>query len=287
MHDFRRINGSPYDYRMLYEKVGKVKELYDWLNVNADITVFKYENSDDELLQELRRIILKERTTDRDIVRKAGGKDRSVYEKRFGSWSNAVKLAGISNVEKTLIKYFDNYNREEPIHFLKNNIGKNGDFTSEQYDIINKSSKVDFDKDLIRNTINYSYIKRNFKTVSILLIACGKEPNVTYCSGNKYISKDNHTCDSGKEIIIDNFLYENNIPHEVHINYPNSNFICDFKVKDVFIEYAGLMEKKKYRKDIDRKIEFCKNNNIKQIILYDTNKENLNNLRVALESDLH
>ena len=286
IRDLYKYKGCPYDKSSILREYGNLSNLYKKLNI--DRKVVGYDNiSDDELLAKLKYFVIKYRTTDRDILKKKGLYDRSVYERRFKTWSNALKLSGIDNSTKVLIKYFENYNGEDYIKFLKDNIGEYGDFTSEQYDIINKASKVAFDKDLIRKTINYSYIKRNFKTVSILLIACGKEPTVTYCSGNKYIAKDRHECDSSKEVIIDNFLYENNIDHEIHTNYPNSNFKCDFKVNDIFIEYAGLMDKKKYSNDIRKKIEFCKNNNIKQIILYNTKKETLSNLKVALESDLH
>lgn len=284
LRDLYVNKGCPYNKNSILREYGNLSNLYNKLKINRK--TFGYDNiSDEELLNTLKELVIKYRTTDRDILRQKGLYDRSVYERRFKTWSNALKLSGVDNSLKTILKYFDNYNGENYIVFLKNNIGKNGDFTSEQYDIIDKASKVNYDKQLIRTTINYSYLKRNFKTVSILLIACNKEPTVNYCSGNKYISKDGHICDSGKEVIIDDFLYDNNIAHEIHCKYPNSNFKCDFKIGNLYVEYAGLMDKKRYTKDINKKIEFAKNNNIKQIILYNTSQKDLDNLRVALESD--
>lgn len=57
-------------------------------------------------------------------------------------------------------------------------------------------------------------------------------------------AKDGHICDSKREAIIDDWLYENNIPHEVHKNIPTTSYFSDFLVqhegKDFYIEYDGL-----------------------------------------------
>lgn len=284
LRDLYKYKGCPYNKDTILKEYGNLSNLYSILNLERKGA--GYNNiSDEELLKILKEYVLKFRTTDRDILRNNGLYDRSVYENRFKSWSKALKLAGINNSVKTLIKYFNNYNGENYIEFLKSTIGDGEDFTPEQKDIMTKASLVDYDKDKIRNSINYNYIKRNFITVSILLIACGEEPNVTYCSGNSYISKDNHKCDSSKEVTIDNFLYNNNINHSVHELYPNSNFKCDFKIKNIYIEYAGLTDKLNYKKDIERKIKFAKDNNINQIVIYDTDINTLNNLKAALLSD--
>ena len=278
LRDLYRYKGCPYSKETILNEYGNLNVLYEKLNISRKSV--GYNNiSDEKLLKELFESVIKYKTTDRDILRQNGLYDRTVYEKRFNSWSNSLKLAGINNTVKTLLKYFDNYQGQNPIQFLKQEIGVNNEFTKIQLSLMNKAKELGYDSNKIRKSINYKVIKENFITVSLILIACGKEPTTNYCSGNKYIANDNHVCDSNCEVIIDNYLSSHNILHEVHKKYPNSKMKCDFYINDTYVEYAGLMEHKKYQLKIQKKIEFAKENNLKQIIIY---KKDLNRLSELL-----
>lgn len=280
--------GCPYGKEIILKEYGNLSNLYEKLNINRK--ELGYDNvSNDQLLKILKEYVIRFRTTDRDILRKNGLCDRSVYERRFNSWSNALELAGIDNSTKVLLTNFDNYKGEDPISFLKEEIGRNNEFTNVQLDIIGKALSVNCDCKLIRKIIRYDVIQRHFKKLSVLLISCGVQPNLTYCSGNSYIAKDGHICDSNLEVEVDNFFFDNNITHEVHVRYPkskligyqDSKFICDFKVNDIYIEVAGL-NNDKYINDIERKKKYAEDNYMKLEILYDTKTDSLEGLRVKL-----
>ncbi len=89
-----------------------------------------------------------------------------------------------------------------------------------------------------------------------------KVANLMNCKNRLFISSDGHYLESGLELIFDEFLFENNIAHEVH------GFICegkpyryDFKIGDVYIEIWGYHKnslKKRlveYNKKRDKKEE--------------------------------
>ncbi len=91
------------------------------------------------------------------------------------------------------------------------------------------------------------------------------------------MANDGHMCDSKGEATVDNWLHELNIPHEVHVTYPNSKKQCDFKVNDIYIEYAGMYNQDDTRPIIQRyncllkkKLAFIKENNLKYIVVYNT-----------------
>jgi hypothetical protein len=52
---------------------------------------------------------------------------------------------------------------------------------------------------------------------------------------------DGHKCDSFTEKIIDDWLFENKIDHQIHVPYPDfPEFRCDFLINGVFVEFFGL-----------------------------------------------
>jgi len=54
-------------------------------------------------------------------------------------------------------------------------------------------------------------------------------------------SLDGHALKSQYEVEFDNFLYENNIPHEVDCEItPDRKIRCDFKIGDAFVEIWGF-----------------------------------------------
>lgn len=84
---------------------------------------------------------------------------------------------------------------------------------------------------------------------------------------------DGHLCDSISELLIDNWLYKNKIPHERNACYPSTNHKADWKIfykeKQIFVEYFGLAnDSPRYDRCIKEKLELCNKNNISLIAIY-------------------
>lgn len=272
LRDLYIHKGCPYSKSLLLKQYENLSVIYDLIGEDRCITSRIVDKDKEQLANELKNAIYSLRTTDRDMLRKKFHiNDRSVYERVFGSWSNALEYIGFDNRNRTLMLYFKNYNGENPIEFLKNEIGVDGNFTKEQLELI-KSPKPGIRK-----------IRKLFATKTIFDVACGKTPNSIRGVTMKHLAKDGHYCDSEREMIVDNWLFDNGYNHEVHITYPNSNMICDFKIKDVYIEYAGYCkgEGKRietYNEKLQKKIQYAKDNNIKLLIVYKTDNKSLEKL---------
>jgi hypothetical protein len=100
----------------------------------------------------------------------------------------------------------------------------------------------------------------------------------------KHLSLDGHKCDSFAELIIDNWLYQNNIPHQIHIRYPNSPMSSDFLIDEIRIEFIGLEgQLKKYDHLLKRKRDLTKKQNLKVIEIYPQDLFPKNNLDKKLK----
>jgi len=78
---------------------------------------------------------------------------------------------------------------------------------------------------------------------------------------------DGHLCDSVSELLIDNWLYKNNVPHTRDASYPTTHHKADWKIlaknKEVFAEYFGLAnDSSRYDRSIREKETLCKKYNI-------------------------
>lgn len=117
-------------------------------------------------------------------------------------------------------------------------------------------------------------IRTEFKKYSLALIEAGITPNNFKYQKTITKTKDGHLVDSISESYIDNFLFKNNIEHELHKIYPieNRQLKCDFYLPKygVWIEYFGLKGKKEYDKASEEKIILIKNFTDKFIFLEPT-----------------
>ena len=91
--------------------------------------------------------------------------------------------------------------------------------------------------------------------------------------GYRCIAQDGHECYSLSEKIIDDWLYHHNVAHEKEVLYPSDEILndtglrADWRVKDVLIEFAGLLVDPIYAAKIDRKKKLCEKFSIDLIIL--------------------
>jgi len=104
--------------------------------------------------------------------------------------------------------------------------------------------------------------------------------------GIQCIALDGHTCLSLSEKAIDDWFTENHIPHVKEPRYPFhselnlSSMRADWKVKDVLMTPAGLMNEPDYASKMDAKLKLCREANLRLIILY---PEDILNLDTKLE----
>ena len=96
----------------------------------------------------------------------------------------------------------------------------------------------------------------------------GYEPHSQKYKKGYFPCKDGHVADSISEMMVDNWLFENNIKHERRKKYPNSKKDCDFYLIDfdIWLEYFGLAnEDEIYDKNIIEKEKIATKNNLKLI----------------------
>lgn len=116
--------------------------------------------------------------------------------------------------------------------------------------------------------------------------AAGYTPNpINYA--NKQIALDNHVCDSVVEKIIDDWLYTNQIAHEIHVAYTRSHMSADFRINGIYIEYFGLSgQHKRYDSVLKRKRVLWKKLNLKVIEIYPQDLFPINKLESILSPEV-
>lgn len=277
VNDFNRNKGCPYNKERILKRFGSIERMYNFYNLQPKPISKTDVVSDKKLLDDLLEAVYKYRTTDRDELHHLSPEtiyDRSVYERRFITWSNALREAGFTDYNRVLLSYFLDYNGEDPINFLVSKIGINGKLTDKQIYLL-KQDKV----------TEYSY-RKYFKYKNFYKILKGEKIRGLFNLTIKQRALDGHICDSYSEKIVDDFLFKNNIKHDIHVKYPNEKKICDFVVNDIYIEYAGLYNATmKYDLNIEYKINYCKENSLKLYILYDTNEKSLNDLKSFINNN--
>ena len=126
--------------------------------------------------------------------------------------------------------------------------------------------------------IDRSVIERLFGSWETYVNQCSPRCSVKPCFRRNFTTAyDGHICDSNAEAIVDNWLHELKIPHTVHAKYPNSKMRCDFKIGDIYIEYAGMYSlddtrpiMRRYQHLLKKKLTFIKAHNLKCIVVYNT-----------------
>ncbi len=127
-------------------------------------------------------------------------------------------------------------------------------------------SRIPTKNEFVHNSLYPDYVtyRDYFGTWNNAIKAAGYKPNDKWFSSRDLFAKDGHKCNSISEIIIDDWLFENNIFHNREKPYPKGRYLCDFVIGDIFIEFFGLAnasniipdynkiikKKKKYVRDV-------------------------------------
>jgi len=121
----------------------------------------------------------------------------------------------------------------------------------------------------IINIKTFNFFLNKYDKNSIYKLKCQQPIK----KGYGYLTEDGHYVRSKAELVIDNWLYSNNISHSYEKTLPIPEFYyCDFYIKeiDVYIEYWGS-EEENYIKNKQIKLSKYKEHNLKLIEI--TNKE--------------
>jgi len=112
----------------------------------------------------------------------------------------------------------------------------------------------------------------------------GYKPNPVLFS-DKHIALDGHKCDSFTEMLIDNWLFDKGITHEINVSYPEKhNLTVDFKVGDYWIEFFGLAgNMKKYNSSMNEKLRIARTHDLKLLKIYPSDMFPVCRLEILLE----
>jgi hypothetical protein len=169
----------------------------------------------------------------KDLVGRLDVRGKGEYIERFGSWSAAIKLAGLKPITCPVTD-------EELLEELK-----------EFYKTKGRSPTV-------RDSLRYgtATISKRFGNWNNALIHAGLPINDSIF-GVKTVGKDGKLYDSVSESLIADWLFENGISYDNHVPYFNK-LIADFKVGDYYVEFFGLSRIKEYEIKMNLKRVLCK-----------------------------
>lgn len=124
----------------------------------------------------------------------------------------------------------------------------------------------------------YNAVRKTFGTWNKAIIATGYKPNPVKFA-NKYIAIDGHKCDSMAEKIIDDWLFTKEIKHEIKVPYHYHQMTADFKIRDTYVEFFGLLgQNEKYDRLAKEKEALLREKNLKVIRIYPNDLFPKNNL---------
>lgn len=126
--------------------------------------------------------------------------------------------------------------------------------------------------------------RERFGTWNNAIFAAGLTPNPVLFA-NKWLARDGHKCDSLAEKIIDDWLYQQNIPHKRTVPYPGNNKLSvDFVVENYWIEFFGLFgENIRYDELRKMKLKLVKEYKLEFIGIYPADLFPHNNLPKVLK----
>lgn len=291
LSEWKVKDGFPCNKETLLKMYGKYNVLLESLGYKT-YSYGKRRYNKQVLLKELYKSVVKYRSVDIKVLREEEKelKHRDVYTSQFGSFRNALSLCGINNNIIYLMKKYKNYNFEDPKSFLLDFLYDNN-LNEKQLELITIMKKIYLEgnppiRDAVKYKISLHSIRKEFISFTEFIILCELECGLS--NKQTYESKDGHKCDSYGECLIDDLLYNNNIEHDIHVKYNNSNLISDFKVLDnIYIEYTGYIHhpnNKKYIKHLEMKRNIVKEQGNIIIEVDNTEKTTLDNFMQKLLS---
>lgn len=155
------------------------------------------------------------------------------------------------------------------------------DFPAVVYCTRKQQHEIGLDENQLRKIISFntSYppYKISFEQGEKILSELNRVNNLplrtAIIDGNYYVTEDGHKVRSQGELIIDNWLYRNNLMHsyEERVQRPNNDFLLtDFYLfkSEVYIEFWGMISNPEYRKRKEEKVNFYRRHNLNLVELF-------------------
>lgn len=148
-------------------------------------------------------------------------------------------------------------------------------------EFVQQEGRIPTKKEFANNPSYPDYVtyRDYFGTWNNAIRAAGYEPNGRWFASRDLYAQDGHLCKSFSEIIIDDWLFKNDILHIREQPYPEGKYRCDFVIGDIFVEFFGLVDtfsvSPHYNEIIKKKKAICKKYKIPLIELYEKDLYNL------------
>lgn len=151
-----------------------------------------------------------------------------------------------------------------------------GSFRNRNLNLSNltKENQIFLVTTLIDMPFHKGYVEKFGSWLQALILAGVLEDDIQKTArGIRSIANDGHLCNSLAERTIDDWLYAHQIQHEKEPEYPYHMYLnttkmrADWRVKDIMIEYAGLMNEPSYAAKIKTKQELANKFHLQIIII--------------------
>jgi hypothetical protein len=139
---------------------------------------------------------------------------------------------------------------------------------------LSEEKQIDTVRALLSMPDYQSYVDRFGSWLKVLILAGvledGTQPSLL---GTRCVARDGHECLSLAEKTIDDWLSTRQIRHDKEPAYPYdpqlnpTGMRADWRVGDVFVEYAGLMDEPEYAAKMELKGELCARSGFSLIII--------------------
>lgn len=153
-------------------------------------------------------------------------------KEKFGSWENAIKNSGLDYQRISVLK-------SQTKEYKRNLKKRLSDKKLTEHVLMDKLTQLEIAE---RYSTSPEVIATKMRKLNLPVL------NKKYGSHKRAICLDGHKADSQYEKKVDDWLYNQGIPHEIHPKIIiGRNFKADFKVGRFYIEVLGLWTEKGYQ----------------------------------------
>jgi hypothetical protein len=252
--------------RQLYKEknIFRSKKLINWLNQN-NLLMPKLKWTKERLIKEMKLFA-------KELNRLPKANERydltDACKRLYGNWNNGL-LTIFGEINQNRYNFDKNSAKKVVYDFIKKEqrLPNREEFNGKYYPYWES----------ITTTLNVNKWSDIYKEIDITSI--NYFPNKYHGTGKVFVYKGD-TFLSHQEYLIGKYLYNNNIKYEKEVLYDNSNYIFDFYLPklNIYIEYYGLSDRKKYKEKITDKQKYYKDRKVIEIFKHDNTIQKLDTL---------
>jgi len=187
----------------------------------------------------------------------------------FGNWNDFLKYCGLPLNNGKL----DDYSDDDLISMFL-----------EKYDVndVPTTMRVDEDYALGEFVASVRLLSVRFGSYNTFLKQCGLATRSQSWFNNFSVSKDGDLCNSRSELLVDDFFYDNDIPHRKEVWYRDlgietkKKYRTDWVLEDgLVVEFCGMMAMDEYAIKMEEKEDMLITNDIPFVFLEFADLKNL------------